>query len=193
MTETSSPTPAQPAPRRADPVILWVSMILCWVALSAWGAYLFFHASRAPARPDIPPIPAGTYHDVKAVVPPLSIRLEDDRLVRPAGVADAPDAAAADRVAARLRELLPAGAPVYVEIEPDIETRPVPRAAVWLPPRGAARGGPFPYDAAQLLGAVLVQEGLLKVDTATPYLYLNEFLLIEDDARRHARGLWATK
>ena len=66
-------------------------------------------------------------------------------------------------------------------------------ASVWLLSPGTPQTLPFPYQQSRMAAAILVQEGLVRVNEAKPYLYQNELLMLEDDARRHERGLWAPK
>jgi hypothetical protein len=138
-------------------------------------------------------------------VAPLSVLLDDGTpaLARPAGVAPPAAPAAQARLVTRLGELLLPGARVYVEMAPKTESKaaseraPVPASAapasLWLPPPDADETQPFPYEKARLVAAVLIQEGLAPVNLDEPYVYQNEFLLLEDDARRHGRGLWAAE
>jgi hypothetical protein len=95
----------------------------------------------------------------------------------------------------RLKELIPAGANIYVEIEPraDGDTREPPGATLLIPPPDAGPDEPFPYEKARMLGALLVQEGLARVDEAALYRYRDELLMLQDDARRHQRGIWASR
>jgi len=189
------PPAQQPAPAPRDPAIdrrLLYALVACWVALAGWTVYRFGWGRRGGVPPGAVR-PLGRYARVREVAGPLALLLDDGSTVRPGGVADPPPALAA-RADTRLRELLPPGATVYLPLSPDAP-RPGPapeRASVWLPPAGAPAAEPFPYADSRLLAAILVQEGLLRVDDRTPYLYLNELLLLEDDARRHRRGLWGS-
>lgn len=183
------PPPAPPA-RRSN-LLLWFVLIASWVALGSWAWHVYRQA--ASAWPPIPNVPAGTYHTVKAVAGPLTLLLDDGTLVRLGGLTEPQTPAEADRVRARLAELAPPGATVFVELEPRRagDDKPPAPASVFLPPEGAGRPWPFPYGRSRLLGQVLVLEGLARATQEEGYRYHNEFLLTEDDARRHHRGVWA--
>jgi hypothetical protein len=179
-----------------DKRLLWLVLVAAWIALAACFL-LTFRPHLLPHQPRESSIPEGTYQRVKDVVPPLALGLQNGWLVQPGGVLPPQDPAEATRAAARLRELAPPGTEVYVEFDsgraPRLsEAAPIP-ASIWLPPPGVARAELFPYAEARLVGAVLVQEGLVRVADEQSYLYRNELLLLEDDARRHHRGIWASK
>ena len=186
---------ADPLPQRRAPGsavnqrLLWIVVIACWIifGLWVWINVRPHFTRRAPAlRPEV----TGRFLRVETVLAPLGLRLEGGTEVRLAGIAAPDDAGAAARAAARLAELAPPGAIVFVEMEPPPPGDSIrPPASVWLPPP-ALGGPPFPYDKSRLLGAVLVQEGLVPV-ADEPYLYRNELRMLEDDARRHECGLWA--
>ena len=183
----SRPFAATPTQRR----VVWVLVFLAWTALvvAAWH----FWQGRAPPRfPRVDLRPHGIYDVVDAAAGPVSIRLRDAGVVRLAGVLEPEDAPDRDRALTFLQNLLPAGADVYVESEgraPNNDGTP-PLATVYLPPKQAPRTDPFPYAEAQLVARMMVQEGLVRVRAGQPYRYRSEFLLLEDDARRHTRGLW---
>ncbi|MCX5674103.1 MAG: hypothetical protein NTX87_03770 [Planctomycetota bacterium] len=190
--------PPPPSPRKGmgpdDKRLMWLVVIAAWMVLAAWA--LMTLRPRLPWRPGRPTAaPTGRYEQVREFVPPLALRLESRTLARPAGIAVPGERPAAERAAARLKELAPPGTVVYVELEPRSGERESAAAAasLWLPPADAARQGPFPYEQSRLIGAILVQEGLVAVDPDQPYLYKNEFQMLEDDARRHGRGLWASQ
>ena len=192
MTAASPQRPARKNPSPEDSRLLWLLVIAAWLALAAWAIMTFREHLPSHGR-RLSPLAAGEYHEVRDFVPPLALRLDNGRVVRPAGVAVPGEAGPADRAAARLRELAPPGAVVYVELEPRLpgaESATLP-ASLWLPPPDSGRPEPFPYEQSRLIGAVLVQEGLVAVDPDEPYMYQNEFRMLEDDARRHHRGLWA--
>ena len=189
------PEPAPPKPVRKplswqDQRLLWLLVIAAWLALGAW-AIITFRSHISTRLYSLPVEQAGEYHRVEGFVAPLALRLDDGRIVKPAGVAVPGDLPSAERAAARLRELAPPGTDVYVRSEPQIgpSAGPLP-ASIWLPPTDTNRPQPFPYDKSRLAGAVLVQEGLVAVDPDQPYMYKSEFEMLEDDARRHGRGLW---
>jgi len=181
-----------PSPRRG-PRLLWLILAACWVALGAWAWHVYLQA-RPPRYVGLPPMPVGKYETVREVTGPISLLLEGGPEVRLGGLAQ-PAGAAAERARARLTELAAPGTVVYVEMEPrpaDGAASPAP-ASVFLPPPGKPRAIPFPYGESRLLGQVLVQEGLARVNPDEPYRYLNEFLALEDDASRHGRGMWASR
>ncbi len=175
------------------------------LALSA-GAVLMAPAVRRISRRGLPAPPrpgdasAGRYLTVREVVPPHGLRLDDGTVVEPAGVRlpDESREAEASAVAARVEALVEAAAGrVYVEPEPgddgDGASAGPRRASVWLPPEGAAGEDWFPHERMRLLGATLVRDGLLRVDRDAAYVYRNELLMQEHEARRHGRGLWASE
>ena len=189
---SDQPRPAAPAAGPRTGWLLWLLLVFAWLSVAFWGwqAVERLLPVRMP-RTDLRPL--GAYDTVAQWVGPISCRLETLDTVRLAGVAPPAGAAEGDRARARLEELAPPGTPVYVEPEPfpppdgDAATA----ASVFLPPRDGGLGGPFPYGEASLLAAVLVQEGLVRADVVTPYRYREELGLLEDDARRHRRGLWS--
>ncbi len=191
-------TPDQPhthSPHRVeDRRLLWFILVTCWAAIGM-AAWFWFLPRIAPRYPGVELKPPGAYDTVCEVVGATSLRLERLGQVRLAGTAAPQDAPAAARAAARLKELVGPGATVYVEDEPETPgaDEAPPAASVYLPPAGSGEALPFPYGESRLLGAVLIQEGLAKVDAARPYRYLEEFQNLEDDARRHRRGLWAAE
>ena len=183
----SRPFAATPTQRR----VVWVLVFLAWTALvvAAWH----FWQGRAPPRfPRVDLRPHGIYDVVDAAAGPVSIRLRDAGVVRLAGVLEPEDAPDRDRALTFLQNLLPTGADVSVDIggrAPNNDGTP-PLATVYLPPKQAPGTDPFPYAEAQLVARMMVQEGLVRVRAGQPYRYRSEFLLLEDDARRHTRGLW---
>jgi len=191
-------TPDQPRtrfPHRIeDRRLLWFVLASCWVAIGMVAWFRFF-PHLPPAYPPVELKPPGAYDTVREVTGATSLHLERLGEVRLAGTAVPQDAPAAARAAARLKELAGPGATVYVEDEPQIAgaDEAGPAASVYLPPAGSNQALPFRYGESRLLGAVLVQEGLVKVDATHPYRYLEEFQNLEDDARRHRRGLWAAE
>jgi hypothetical protein len=194
MPEPAPPKPARRPLSRQDQRLLWLLVIAAWLAIGAW-AVMTFRAHISTRLRALPTETTGEYHRVEAFAAPLALRLDDGRIVRPAGVAVPRDPVAADQASLRLRELVPPGTEIFVEFAPQFPAvaggGPLP-ASVWLPPADAAATRPFPYDKSRLVGAILLQEGLVTVDPAQPYMYKNEFEMIEHDARRHGRGLWGS-
>jgi len=192
VSETSDqPRSASPGPRWHRR-LLWPVIVLAWASIVFWGwqAVQQYLPLRVP-RKDFAPL--GAYDSIQAVTGPVTVRLENLGEVRLAGLAEPEDAAARADAAGRLAERAPPGTRVYVEPEwtpADIET---PCASVFLCPPDVWPDRPFPYGEASLLGAVLVREGLTVVDRFAPYRYRAEFLMLEDDARRHGRGLWGKR
>jgi hypothetical protein len=176
-------------------LLLLVSLLV----VTAWTAYTF-RQSRPTGIPGLSVnslMPVGEWYTVVDQTPgrPLVLALARDhelRSVRIGGVAEPRDAAETERLAARLKELAAPHAPVFVEIEPRgaDDTREAAIATILLPPPGADPNEPFPYDKSQMLGAVLIQEGLARADSDQLYRYRTEFESIEADARRHHRGVW---
>jgi len=190
MSEPAPQEPAPATPRRKGEWLLWLLVIAAWLTLGTWALMTFWPQFFSRLY-TLPPERTGEYHRVEGFVAPLALRLDDGRIVKPAGVAVPADLQAADRAALRLRELAPPGTDVYVHFEPQIGPPAGALAAsIWLPPAGTARPQPFPYEKARLVGALLVQEGLVTVDADQPYMYKSELEMLEDDARRHGRGLW---
>lgn len=170
--------------------LLWALLLVAWTAMSL-AVWEFFQTHAAPRFPRVKLKPHGAFDAVEEIAGPVSVRLRRMGVVRLAGVSAPEEAAACDRAAAFLRRLLPGGAEVYLELEPRAQDDGTPpRATVYLVPEQAARTGPFPYAEARLVARAMVQEGLARVDADRPYRYQAEFLLLEDDARRHGRGLW---
>jgi len=195
MVDPSLPPARSPAGlERRDMQLLLLIVAAAWIALGSWLLFTCYVRPRQH-RPQDAPIERGTYHKVEAFVAPLGLRLDNGSVVQPGGIALPAEKAAAERAAARLRELAPAGGDVYVEFDsgPPPEGMSPPPASIWLPPSGQAPPHPFPYEQAKLVGAVLVQEGLVRVDTDQLYFYRNELILLQEDAERHHRGLWAGK
>ncbi len=181
------PFAATPTQRR----LVWFLLFVAWMTV----ALAVRHVLQTRAGPQFPRVELrahGAYDAVEEVTGPVSIRLRGMGAIRLAGVSEPEEAAARDRAAAFLRNLLPSGADVYVEIEPHAHNGDATPAlaTVYLPPKDAARTGPFPYAEARLVARALVQEGLAGVDADRPYRYRAEFLLLQDDARRHGRGIW---
>jgi hypothetical protein len=191
------PQDLPPPERRAAPAerrLLWFVLIAAWLALAGWALFAYRDILR-PWRLPMPGVPAGTYRAVREIAGPLTVRLDDGSLVRLAGLAAPATADEADRLRSRLAQLAPPGTSVYVEIEPRLagDEGGLPPASVFLPPPGTRRPLPFPYSGSRLLGQVLVQEGLARVNESELYRYLNEFLVQQIDAAQHRRGLWASK
>lgn len=186
------PSAAGPADGEAAPWLAWTALAIAAIAtaLFAWralygprGGRRFFAAAKA----------VGTFHRVQEVSGPVALRMDDGTAVRLAGIAEPTDAAEADLAKARLSELAPPGTLVYVEIEPVRlgGAPPGKYASVYVPPDGAGRSGPFPYEDSRLVNATLVQGGLVRADSAQLYRYANEFEMLQDDARRNQRGIWS--
>jgi endonuclease YncB( thermonuclease family) len=172
--------------------LLWGTLVFAWLSLAFWGVHTVYQwlPLRVPRR-DLPPL--GAYDAAEAVTGPTTVRLAEAGEVRLAGVAEPQDPLAGEPLRARLQELLAPGTRVYLEPESYAAGNgnggrlPV---SLFLPPVGAGPDGPFPYGSARLVGAVLVSEGLARADRDRPYRYHAEFLMLEDEARRHRRGLW---
>jgi hypothetical protein len=178
--------------RPEDKRLIWLILVACWLAIAAWAVmtlrpYLF-PRSFSPAL-----APEGEFHRVEDLIPPFTLRLDDGSEVRLGGIAAPADPAAAGRAIARIRQLAPPGAEVYVQRPLGLAPAPGSSytASVWLPPARADHTPPFPYGEARLIAQVLVQEGFVPVDEEQPYMYRNELLNIEHDAQRHHRGIWA--
>ena len=170
--------------------LLWPALVLAWASLLFWGWQAIRErlTVRVP-RKDLAPL--GVYDAVEGVTGPASVCLKGLGEVRLAGLAEPEASEARAALRRRLGELAPPGTPVYVEPEWPASDGGGGFASVFLHPANARADRPFPYAEAALLGAVIVQEGLARVDPAAPYRYRAEFLMLEDDARRHRRGLWA--
>jgi len=191
--------PPTSAPRRSHP-FLWPLLIVAWICIVA-GAVHTFRSQRPAGLPSLavlPLTPPGAWETVlEPEAPrPLVLCLGRDHqvhAVRIGGAAEPRDAAEADRIMARLKELVPPLTAVYVQIEPRAadDAREPPVATILVPPPGTPHDEPFPYDKSQMLGAVLIQEGLARADTESLYRYRTEFESLEADARRHHRGIWA--
>ena len=169
---------------------MWPVLVLAWASLFFWGwqAVDRYLPVRVP-RKRLAPL--GVYDEVRQPTGPVSLRLKRLGEVRLAGVAAPEGDSARLDLAGRLRELAPPGTPVYAEPEwTHADGGEAGRASVYLCPPAARSGRPFPYEQATLVGAVLVREGWARVDRLTPYRYRSEFLMLEDEARRHRRGLW---
>jgi hypothetical protein len=195
MAESPVPPPASRPLRREDRQLIYMVLLACWLAMAAYGIYAFKPYFAAKAPPMSPP-PFGHYVTIKEYVAALTFKTNEDQTVSLAGVSDEDlDEAARVRAGARLRELAPVGTVVFIEpnLGSTIAGKPSVRAAAWLPPPGVKETYPFPYEESRLLAATLVQEGLVRVDESQGYVYTNELLMVEDDARRHERGLWAPK
>ncbi len=180
--------PTPPAWQRR---LTWPVLILAWASLLFWGwQAVQEHLPVRVPRKALPPL--GFFGTVAEATGPLTLRLEGLGEVRLAGVAEPPSPNARAAARGRLLELAPPQTPVYVE-----PAWPAPngdggarRACVYLRPTGARPDRPFPYEEATLLGAVLIREGLARADRSSTYRYRSEFLMLEDEARRHRRGLW---
>ncbi|MFO8014565.1 MAG: thermonuclease family protein [Phycisphaerae bacterium] len=189
MADASDQPREGPTPPLWQRRLTWPVLVLAWASLIFWGwhAVQQYLPVRVP-RKDLAPL--GVFDTVEEAAGPVSLRLERLGEVRLAGVAVPEDADARADLAARLAERAPPGTRVYVEPEwsgPDGGRR---FASVYLPAPDAQADRPFPYADASLLGAVLVREGLAAVDRLAPYRYRAEFLMLEDEARRHRRGCW---
>jgi len=181
--------------RREDRQLLWMVIAACWLVMAAW-AVIRFHPRWLWPPPGIRPQVIGRFVTVQGYALPLALRREGGAPLCPAGVTvRGEDLPVIEQAAARLADLAPVGAAVYVELDPfcSCDLEGASAASIWIPPPGMAQAAPFPYPDSRLLAAVLVQEGLARVDERQPYLYKNELRMLEDDARRHGRGLWAAK
>ena len=190
-----SPPPPRPPMRREDRQLLWMVIVACWLVLAAW-AVIRYHPRWLWPTPKMPPPITGRFVTVQGYILPLALRREGGAPLCPAGVTvRGEDLPVIEQAAARLADLAPVGAAVYVELDPfcSCDLEGASAASIWIPPPGMAQADPFPYPDSRLLAAVLVQEGLARVDERQPYLYKNELRMLEDDARRHGRGLWAAK
>jgi hypothetical protein len=190
-------SPPQPRPPmcREDRQLLWMVIVACGLVLAAWAGY-WFHPRFLWSPPKMPPPMTGQFVTVQGYALPLALRREGGAPLCPAGVTvRGEDLPVIEQAAARLADLAPVGAAVYVELDPfcSCDLEGASAASLWIPPPGITQADPFPYPDSRLLAAVLVQEGLARVDENQSYLYKNELLLLEDDARRHGRGLWAAK
>ena len=192
-----SPDAARRRPFAATPTqrrLVWFLLLTAWTAISL-AVWHLLPTRAAPRFPRVELRAHGAYDAIEEVAGPVSVRLRDLGVVRLAGVSEPEEPAARQRAAAFLRRLLPSGAEVYVEIEPrtrDADGTP-PFATVYLPPKHTAQDGRFPYAEARLVARTLVQEGLVGVDADRPYRYRAEFLLLQNDARRHGRGIWGAQ
>jgi hypothetical protein len=178
-----------PTPPSWERRLTWPVLVLAWASLIFWGwqAVQQYLPVRVPRR-DLPPV--GVYDAVEEVTGPAALRLAHLGEVRLAGLAVPEDEAARAALRGRLEALAPAGTAVYVEPEWTASGGGDRFASVYLRPPDAGPHGPFPYEDAPLLGAVLVREGLARADRSSPYRYRSEFFMLEDEARRHGRGLW---
>jgi len=184
------PDAAPSAPRTGW--LLWPLLAAAWLSVLFWGwqAVERMLPVRMPRTRLAPP---GQYDTVVEWLGPVSCRLETLDTVRLAGVTPPVAAGVCDRARNRLAELAPAGTRVYVEPAASAgdDATAAPAVSIFLPPAGAEPVRPFPYGRARLLAAVLVQEGLARADADTPNAYRAELEMLQDDARRHRRGLWA--
>jgi endonuclease YncB( thermonuclease family) len=180
-------------------VLFRLLLLLSLLGITAWATYTLRlrRPTGIPALSNVSLMPVGEWYTVADQTPsePLVLTLTRDheqRRVRIGGVAEPKDAAEAQRIAARVKELVPPNSPVFVEIEPRAadDTREAAIATLLIPPPGADPKEAFPYDTSQMLGAVLIQEGLARVDSEQLYRYRTEFESLEADARRWHRGLW---
>lgn len=176
--------------------LLFLALLATLLATAVrWGLpRLDRYVDRRRAMQALPAdLVAGRYAAVRDVLPPFILRLEDGSLVKPAGVLALADLD--DLAVARVRELLgESDGRVYVEPyasgdEGTDEPRP---ASIWLPPEPAAEDAWFPDEAMRLLAATMVREGFVRVDRNRPYVYREELLMQEHEARRHRRGTWAS-
>jgi hypothetical protein len=138
--------------------------------------------------------PAGKFVTIKEYASTLTFRSAAGQQITLAGITlEGLDEAACARAGVRLRALAPPGTVVFIDsaLGPPIDGADEATASVWLSPKGETP--PLPADELQLLAAVLVQEGLVRVDETRPYIYQSELLMLADDACRHGRGLWAAK
>ncbi len=193
MSDAPDRPPGPSSGASSGPWFLWAALIVCWIALAVW-AWHAWHAHTPPGLPRRDPPPFGTYDTVAEVAGPTALRLRRLGVVRLAGLVHPSEPAERDRLRRRLAALAPSGTRVYVEPEPTAaaEDGPDP-ASVFLPPPGADAAERFPYGESRLLGAVLVREGLARVDPVPGYRYRAEFQMLEHDARRHRRGLWGRR
>ena len=190
------PDPTRPRkPERRPPPrqpLIWLLALLCWAAIAAWA----WKTYRLNAPPDLPALHKhiqGAFKTVEEVEgQPLAIRFADGASARLAGLAAPETADAAASALERLKELAPPGTRVYVDFEPvPAESSPgPPPASIYLPPHDAETRMPFPYPESRLLNAELVREGAAKVDPDALYRFRTELGALQDDARRHGRGLW---
>jgi hypothetical protein len=183
------------APRRSPRRTLFILISLCIAILSAATLGLFLCRPLLSRKPTLPPPPMGRFVTVTQYESSLTFQTQEGLIVTVAGISlDGLDPAARTRAAARLRELAPAEAVVF--IEKDIGSLPPGgsvRVSVYIVPPGAAHTLPFPYQQSHLAAGLLVQEGLARVDESQHYIYQNELLISEYEAQRHERGIWAPK
>jgi hypothetical protein len=195
--------PQRPKPRNAAEMrrILWALLVVAWIAVLAWGVYTFRQHQGTPGLPtlaNMPLTPVGTWETVLNSEMPVPLTLSlghghEIRAVRIGGLAEPKDDAEAARIAARLKELVPANSEVYVQMEPRAadDARQPPIATILIPPPGASHAEPFPFDKSKMLGATLIEEGLARVDMEELYRYRTEFEERQFEAKRHALGIWA--
>jgi len=137
--------------------------------------------------------PLGTYGRVQAVVGPLSVRLDDGKVVRLAGLAEPTEATEAAHLTSALEAILPPGTKVYVVLEPGSPSETQGSlASLYLPPTAKPQADSFPFADSRLVGADLVQQGVARADPSQPYRFANEFAMLQNDACRNRRGLWST-
>ncbi len=183
------------ARRPAHGRLSYLLALACALVLVGWGLYALRTTFIRKAPPLTPP-PPGRFVTIKQYESSLTFQTEDGLIVTIGGISvEDLDQAARARAGARLRELAPTGAVVFVER--DLGALPAGAgavtASVWLPPPGTPKTLPFPYQQSRLVAGILVQEGLVRVDEAQHYIFQNELLMLEDDARRHEHGMWAPK
>ncbi len=184
--------------RRTSPTpggrVFWIVLATCWITLVAAAWHLHLRARGPRHAPADLHGPLGTYARVSAVEAPFLITLDGERAVRPAGLAAPESDAEGETLLKRIRALIESAAPdVYVARGAPGDVPDGGRdALVWFPPPEAEPGAWYPAADMQLLSAVLVQEGLARVDPERPCIHQQELEMLQDDARRHGRGIWAT-
>jgi hypothetical protein len=193
MRDSPALPPASGRLRPEDKLFVWLVLITSWLVLAAWGVYQFKPYFQ-PRPPSITVRPGGKFITLKEYAGTLTFRSSTGQEITLAGITlEGLDEAARARAGARLRALAPPGTVVFIDSAqgPPINGDKEATASVWLSPKGEMT--PLPPDDLQLLAAVLVQEGLVRVDETRPYIYQTELLMLADDACRHGRGLWAGK
>ncbi len=189
--EVSEPSPAGALRGRRW---LWPVLVLAWGSIAFWAWQAVERLRPRPIRRP-PPTVTGRWDAVVAVTGPLRVRLKGLGEVRLAGLAEPRSEAEAAALSARLAELLPPASAVYVEVFPPgrgTESADGLAVTLYVPPSGTDPAAPFPYERATVPAAVLLAEGLARVDRRRPYRFRAEFEMLEDEARRHGRGLWRT-
>ena len=192
MPDASDQPREGPTPPPWQRRLTWPVLVVAWVSILFWGWQAIRpHLPLRVPRKDL--VPLGVYDTVERVAGPASVHLKDLGKVRLAGLV-APESRE-DRAALRRRlgELTPPGTPVFVEPEWVASDGGERVASVFLCPPHGRPVRPFPYAEASLVGAVLIREGVARVDRAATYRYRAEFRMLEDEARRHRRGLWQRK